>query len=59
MIICPPTAEAGRYAASTSRQGTLRFDVDVDVGGARTVPLAGVLADALGLPVQEIGVEAS
>jgi len=33
--------------------------VDVDVGGARTVPLAGVLADALGLPVQETGVEAN
>jgi hypothetical protein len=55
MIICPPTAEAGRYAASTSRQGTLLFDV----GGARALPLAGVLADALGLPVQETGVEAS
>jgi len=36
----------------------LRFMVDVAGGGARAVPLAGVLADALGLPVQETGVEA-
>lgn len=37
----------------------LRFMVDVAGGAARPVPLAGVLADALGLPVQETGVEAS